>query len=47
MVSTEDSKAKRDGWVFIFMTCGCECARELEAALELEKEWFVASTMLD
>jgi hypothetical protein len=34
MVSTEDSKAKRDGWVFIFMICGCECARELE----LEKE---------
>lgn len=47
MVSTEDSEAKRDSWDFVFMTCSEECARELKTALELEKEWFEASMMLD
>ncbi len=47
MVSTEDSEAKRDGWDFIFMACSRECAQELRLDLEIEKEWFAASAMLD
>lgn len=37
-VTVSDSDAKRDGWDLVFVACGLDCARSLQAALRQETD---------